>query len=429
MSSKSLLPLAAAFLCSVAFSVNPVHTQGRGQGRGQAFALPDGPGKEKEIVQAQCTKCHALGLIANSGGYTRQGWEELFGTMVLLPNDQKAQVAEYLAKNFPEQPRPSAVVIPGPVNISIKEWSVPTLGSRPHDPEPGPGGTIWWTGMFANVLGRFDPKTGEFKEYPAKTPGSGPHGLEFDKDGNLWFTANSKGYIGKLDPKTGDITEYKLPEDVRDPHTPLFAPNGMLFFTAQNANYVGRLNPKTGEIKVVKTPTERANPYGVVMTSKGIPFVCDFGTNKIIRIDPDTLAIKEYELPSPESRPRRIAISPDDIIWYADYSRGYLGRLDPNTSNVTEWPSPSGPKSQPYGITYLSGAIWYVESAIRPNVLVRFDIKTEKFQSWIIPGGGGVVRNIKSTNDGKIVMAESGVNKIALVEVTGSGRSQEEQEP
>jgi virginiamycin B lyase len=413
MPTKSQLTLAVASLCAFVISVAPVHTQGRG--RGQAFALPDGPGKE--IVQAQCTKCHALGLIANSGGFTKQGWDDLVGTMVQLPGEQKGPVAEYLAENFPEQPRPPAVVIPGPVHVSIKEWNVPSLGSRPHDPEPGPGGTIWWTGMFANVLGRFDPKTGEFKEYPVKMPGSGPHGLAFDRDGKLWFTANSKGYIGRLDPKTGEIGEFAMPEGVRDPHTPLFAPNGMLFFTAQNSNTVGRINTKTGEIKVVRTPTERANPYGMVFTTKGIPFVCDFGANKIIRIDPDTLAIKEYELPNAESRPRRIAISPDDIIWYADYSRGYLGRLDSTTGKVTDWPSPSGPKSQPYGITYLNGAIWYVESAIKPNVLVRFDIKTEKFQSWIIPGGGGVVRNIKATTDGKIVMAESGVNKIALVEV------------
>ena len=49
-------------------------------------------------------------------------------------------------------------------------------------------------------------------------------------------------------------------------------------------------------------------------------------------------------------------------------------------------------------------------------MLVRFEIATKKFQSWIIPGGGGVVRNIKATDDGQIVMAESGVNKIAIVE-------------
>ena len=88
---------------------------------------------------------------------------------------------------------------------------------------------------------------------------------------------------------------------------------------------------------------------------------------------------------------------------------------------MTEWASPSGPKSQPYGITYQGGAIWYVESAIKPNVLVRFDIKTQRVQSWISPGGGGVVRNIKTTDDGKnIVMAESGVNKVELVEIGAS---------
>ena len=414
-SFSSATLVSVCFVLTVVFPARPVQGQARGQGRGGALSLPDGPGRE--VVQSQCTACHALGLIANAGGNTRQGWVDLFSTMVALPKNQSDEVADYLAKNFPEQSRPPAVVIPGPARVSIKEWNVPSLGSRPHDPEPGPGGTIWWTGMFANVLGRFNPKTGEFKEFRANTAASGPHGLALDAAGNLWFTANSKGYIGKLDPKSGEITEYTLPDGVRDPHTPLFAPSGMLFFTAQNSNVVGRINPKTGEIKVVKTPTERANPYGMVMNSKGIPFVCDFGTNKIIRIDPDTLAIKEYELPNPESRPRRIAISPDDIIWYADYSRGYLGRLDTTTGKVTDWASPSGPKSQPYGITYLSGAIWYVESAIKPNVLVRFDIKTEKFQSWIIPGGGGVVRNIKATRDGNIVMAESGVNKIALVQV------------
>jgi virginiamycin B lyase len=410
MPRKLHLLMSAAFLSLVvAASITPAFSQGRGR---QA-TLPDGAGKD--LVQMQCTKCHALGLITNAGGNTRQEWVDLFTTMVKLPNDQRDGIADYLSASFPPQPRPQPVVIPGSVMVNFKEWNALTLGSRPHDPEPGPGGTIWWTGMFGNVLGRLDPKTGDIKEYPAKTPASGPHGLEFDKEGNLWFTANSKGYIGKLDPKTGDVTEYKLPPEVRDPHTPLFAPNGMLFFTAQNANYVGRLNPKTGDIKVQKTPTEKANPYGMVFNSKGIPFVCDFGTNKIIQIDPETLAIKEYDLPNPDSRPRRIAISPDDIVWYADYSRGYLGRLDPKTGKASEWASPSGPKSQPYGITYLNGAIWYVESAIRPNVLVRFDMKTEKFQSWTIPGGGGVVRNMKSTPDGNLVIAESGVNKVGLV--------------
>ena len=85
--------------------------------------------------------------------------------------------------------------------MSIKEWVVPTLGSRPHDPLAAADGTIWYTGQMANILGRLDPSTGAIKEYPLKTPASGPHGLVDDQAGHIWFTANFAGYIGELDPR------------------------------------------------------------------------------------------------------------------------------------------------------------------------------------------------------------------------------------
>jgi len=54
----------------------------------------------------------------------------------------------------------------------------------------------------------------------------------------------------------------------------------------------------------------------------------------------------------------------------------------------------------------------------RAAPLVRFDPQTKKFQTWPIPSGGGVVRNMMPTTDGKsLVLACSGVNRIALVEV------------
>jgi virginiamycin B lyase len=139
--------------------------------------------------------------------------------------------------------------------------------------------------------------------------------------------------------------------------------------------------------------------------------------NKLASIDPATMEVKEYALPNPESRPRRIAITSDDVIWYADYSRGYLGRFDTKTGKVTEYASPGGPKSQPYGITAANDIVWYSEANTKPNTLVRFDPKTEKFQTWAIPSGGGVVRNMMTTKDGNLVLAESAMNKIALVEI------------
>jgi virginiamycin B lyase len=101
---------------------------------------------------------------------------------------------------------------------NVTEWTVPTKGSHPHDPLAAPGGTIWYTGQMASVLGRLNPRTGAFREYRTKTPDSGPHGLAADQDGNIWFTGNFAGYIGKLDPKTGAIIEYHLPDEARDPH-------------------------------------------------------------------------------------------------------------------------------------------------------------------------------------------------------------------
>ena len=134
-------------------------------------------------------------------------------------------------------------------------------------------------------------------------------------------------------------------------------------------------------------------------------------------VDPKTLEIREYTLPDPASRPRRIAITSDDIIWYSDYSRGFLGRLDPATGKVTEWQSPSGPKSAPYGISAINDIIWYSESETTPNTVVRFDPKTEKFQSWVIPGGGNIVRNTSVTKDGDFVLANSLVNAVTLVNI------------
>ena len=412
--SKTVLRLSAIGIGVLILGALPV--QGQRGGGGAAVNLPDGSGKE--LVTTVCASCHALTMITSGWGYDRKGWDDLISSMVKLPDEQRDVITSYLGTHFNEMKRPPTVVVPGNMSVTIKEWIAPSLGSRPHDPLAAADGSIWWTGMFANVLGHLDPQTGVMKEFPLKSPNTGPHGLTEDKAGNIWFTGNLSGLVGKLDPKTGEVTEYRMPNPAaRDPHTPLFDPKGNLWFTLQNSNMLGKLNPQTGDIKLITMPTPRSQPYGMVMNSKGVLFIVLFGTNKVAAVDPDSMAVKEYNLPNADSRPRRIAITSDDTIWYSDYGRGYLGRLNPNTGEVKEWPSPSGRQSQPYAITALKDIIWYCESAVRPNTLVRFDPKTEKFQSWIIPSGGGVVRNMMPTKDGSLVMAESGVNRVALAKL------------
>jgi len=65
----------------------------------------------------------------------------------------------------------------------------------------------------------------------------------------------------------------------------------------------------------------------------------------------------------------------------------------------------------------LDGIVWYSESGVSPNTLVRFDPSSSAFQSWPIPSGGGVVRNMMATRDHGLVLAESGAGKVALVAI------------
>ncbi len=303
-------------------------------------------------------------------------------------------------------------------DVVIKEWDVPTANSRPHDPAVAPDGALWYTGQVANKLGRLDRITGEIKEYPLPLQ-SGPHGLVAATDGNIWFTANSKAYIGKLNPKTGEVTQYPMPDPAaRDPHTPIFDQKGILWFTVQGGNFVGRLDPRTGNVTVKRSPTPNSAPYGIAVNSKGIPFYCEFRTNKLASISPDTFDITEYLLPQ-GARPRRLTIPSDDLVYYSDYSRGYLGRLDPKTGKVEEWPSPAGPTSAPYGIAATpDGMIWYSESGVNPNTIVRFDPKSKAFMTWPIPSGGGVIRNMVATPQGDLYIACSGVNKVGIVQIS-----------
>jgi virginiamycin B lyase len=317
-------------------------------------------------------------------------------------------------------PRHRALSAPGDVselNVTIREWPVPSRGAHPHDPAVGPDGSLWFTEQMTNKLGRLDPKTGEFKEYSlVEGKNSGPHGLVSDRDGNIWFTANFGGYIGKLDPRTGKITQYSMPsEKADDPHTAVFDANGILWFTVQGGNMVGRLDPKTGKIDLKEVPTESALPYGIQINSKGIPIFCELGTNKMASINPQTLAISEYKLPE-SVRPRRLAIAADDTVYFTDFKSGHLGTLNTATGAVKLYSSPGGAESNPYGIAITpDGMVWYSESGVQPNTIVQFDPKAQKFARANIPSGGGVVRNMVATPDGRIYIACSGVDKVGVV--------------
>jgi virginiamycin B lyase len=70
----------------------------------------------------------------------------------------------------------------------------------------------------------------------------------------------------------------------------------------------------------------------------------------------------------------------------------------------------------PTAFVFTKGALWY-ESGAKPNTIVRFDPATERFQTWVIPGGGDIVRSMDVTPDGNPVLAKSLTNEVGLVQI------------
>src|ERR1700688_1348959 len=115
-----LIALALTGLCSA------LSAQG-------AATKPLPPGEKKLLVETACTACHELTLIPSTG-HTPEDWKLVVERMVAagaeIPKAEMPAVETYLAKAFPENNIPKAVIIPGPVKISFKEWHAPTVGSR-----------------------------------------------------------------------------------------------------------------------------------------------------------------------------------------------------------------------------------------------------------------------------------------------------------
>jgi len=373
----------------------------------------------KQLLQQLCTSCHQLNRITGSSGYTLTEWHELISSMVDLSNHpDRETLTAYLAAHYPPNIKHSPTLQTGTTSISFKEWIVPTLGQRSRDPIQAADGTIWWAGQWGNLIGKINPKTGEMQEYPLPA-GSMPHSVTLDQQGNIWYTGNKNGTVGKLDPKTEEITVYKMPDPKeKDPHTAIFDKNGTMWFTLQHSNMLGKLIPTTGEIKLVTMPTSNSKPYGIKVDTQGNPWVACNGSNCLVKVNPETFQLTEYKLPDPKTKVRRLDFASDGKLWFVNSSQGRLGRFNPDTGEVKEWPSPSGPNSHPYAIAVVNDVVWYNESGKRPDTLVRFDPQNETFQSWPIPSGNfyaGIVRHMRSTADGNLLIHQSSSNRIILV--------------
>ena len=310
-------------------------------------------------------------------GTRGKGWQDLFSSMVALPNDQRTVIADYLAKNFPEQPAPQAVVIPGDgdgldqgMGGAVARIASARSARRPRRLD-----------LVDRAMGqRARPARSEDRRdegVPAEDaavrparPGRG-QGRQHLVHRQL-RRATSASWIRR--PARSPNTRCPI-KAARDPHTPIFDKNGTLWFTLQGGNMVGRLDPQDRRDQArLRRRRPRTNPYGMVVELEG---------HAVVRASSAATSCRASIRRRWRSRntrcrmrrrgPRRIAITSDDVIWYSDYSRGYLGRFDPKTGKAKNGRRRAGRSRSRTASRRSNDVIWYSESAVRPNTLVRFD--------------------------------------------------------
>lgn len=281
------------------------------------------------------------------------------------------------------------------ISLSIKEWPVPWENSRPRDPDKAPDGTIWFVGQVASYIARLNPESGEMSKFDV--PNSGPHMVVVDSKGIPWFAANRDGYIGRLNPETGEVKRYPMPEGAEDPHTMAWTSDEKsMWFTIQRAGRIGHLDRESGEVKTIAVPGNGMRPYGLILDKDDRPWIAFMGDNAIGTVDAERMELKLIETPDENSRIRRLDATSDGRVWWVDASEGYLGVYNPADGSMRQWRSPGGENSYPYAVAVDSkDRVWYSETGPKPNRIVGFDTKTEKFVSINeVPSGGGSVRNM-----------------------------------
>lgn len=139
--------------------------------------------------------------------------------------------------------------------------------------------------------------------------------------------------------------------------------------------------------------------------------------------------ITEYALPRPRAQPHDVIVDSDGMVWFSHFDESVLGKMDPRTGQVWEFPVPVLKPGYPVGALDLeadkTGGLWI--GLMYQAGVVRFDKKTETFQSWTVPkewqtdaAQTGMVEPNNTGVDGKVWVKNSdGGQVMRLDPVTG----------
>lgn len=243
------------------------------------------------------------------------------------------QYANYIGHYLPDTGQFQTFPLP---TLTITDPSLPgktmTLPSAPNDLAFDTHGSIWFTELNANALGRLHIQSGLIQHYPLATSRApktlNPYGITIDQQGFVWFTEASSSHIGRVDPTTSKISYFSM----KGSTTPLMEitadTHGVIWATSFSSGLLLSFNPKTSTF----TPyyaSSSGGLYGIVTTPKGQVWVTIAAANAIARLDITTNRFVDYPIPSSGSLPLGVVVGANNSLWFTEAGVDKIGVLIP----------------------------------------------------------------------------------------------------
>ncbi len=156
-------------------------------------------------------------------------------------------------------------------------------------------------------------------------------------------------------------------------------------------------------------------PYGIdVNPLDGGIWYGKLLADKIGHIDPETLEVTEYDVP--HVGPRRLRFGPDGILWIPSFDEGKLMRFDPKTEKFESIDLPLMGENEyetPYALNvhHDTGDVWI--AANNSDRLLRYIPAEKRFIAYPMPSRVVWFRDLEFTKDGKVCTSNSNLPAYA----------------
>ncbi len=195
-----------------------------------------------------------------------------------------------------------------PATRTFQHFDVGGGAVYPHSVRVDRKGIVWFTVAFSNQIGRFDPVSKEMKVLALpQTPSTGaaccavPYGIDVHPvDGSIWYTKLFSDKIGRIDAATLAITEIDSP--VAGPRRQRFDKAGNLWITGFSHGDIARLDTTSMRSRIYTLPQyapgEVPSPYalGIHPATQDV-WINDVNTDHVYRFIPAEERFVAYPMP------------------------------------------------------------------------------------------------------------------------------------